>query len=272
MSPLRISAICFIIELTVLISCGDSAGCLSVFELTLCIQYHIVRHFVCGRWLYNLPLCHRLQSSASTTLCQAIRCHWPMVKTWSWFPWHWYAVRCRSWHEASQYISSTLRQVALQSVNRLNALSLYSRLKMLTGSLVITISLSFIFVLSICYSNCNNLLKAKVLPATRAHMFVLIFDFVALSQTPVEAASPQTRGKWTSSTGWRPEGHPASKTLHPLWNVLFLHSFSFTAVSSPVWQGHGGMVFKTMCGEGVHWYQFIGLLLGDRGTGCEKLA
>ena len=38
-------------------------------------------------------------------------------------------------------------------------------------------------------------------------------------------------------------------TSYTSWNVLSLHSFSFTAVPSPVWEGHGGMVLKRMYGE-----------------------
>jgi len=50
------------------------------------------------------------------------------------------------------------------------------------------------------------------------------------------------------STGWQQEGNPATKlcTSYPLWNVLSLHSSSFTAVPSPAFSGHGGMVLKIM--------------------------
>ena len=42
-------------------------------------------------------------------------------------------------------------------------------------------------------------------------------------------------------------------TSYPSWNVLSLHSSSFTTISSPpspVWEGHGGMALKRMSGEG----------------------
>ena len=39
---------------------------------------------------------------------------------------------------------------------------------------------------------------------------------------------------------------PKLCTSYPSWNVLYLHSSSFTTVLSPVWEGHGGMVLKTM--------------------------
>ena len=50
------------------------------------------------------------------------------------------------------------------------------------------------------------------------------------------------------STGWRQEGHlwlQNLRTNYPSWNILSLHSSSFTAVPSPpspVWEGHDGMV------------------------------
>ena len=38
-------------------------------------------------------------------------------------------------------------------------------------------------------------------------------------------------------------------TSYLSWNVLSLHSSSCTAVPCPVWEGHGGMVLKRMCGK-----------------------
>jgi len=45
---------------------------------------------------------------------------------------------------------------------------------------------------------------------------------------------------------------PQNCTSYPSWNVLSLHSSSFTAVPSPVWEGHGGMVLKRMYRERVN--------------------
>jgi len=66
---------------------------------------------------------------------------------------------------------------------------------------------------------------------------------------------PVDEVQWMRSRGWGPvmslelwqqEGHLATKsgTNYPSWNVLSLHSSSVTAVPSPVWEGHGGMVWR----------------------------
>ena len=49
-------------------------------------------------------------------------------------------------------------------------------------------------------------------------------------------------------TGWRQEGHLASKFLHQLSLYSSVSSF-FTAVPAPVWEGDGGMVLHRMHGE-----------------------
>jgi len=48
---------------------------------------------------------------------------------------------------------------------------------------------------------------------------------------------------------WWQQHHPVTKrdTSYLSRNVLSLHTSSFTAVPSPVWEGHGGMVLNRMC-------------------------
>ena len=100
------------------------------------------------RWVYSSLLFHWPLSSALTTPCHMTKYRWLTVKTRSWFPSLWSAVRHRSWHEASRYVSSTLQQVALLLVTLPNALSLYRRLKMLMEFSVISSFLLFFLLIS----------------------------------------------------------------------------------------------------------------------------
>jgi len=48
-------------------------------------------------------------------------------------------------------------------------------------------------------------------------------------------------------------GHPATKSLYrlPLMNSTFVHSSSFIATLSPVWEGHSGMLLNRLYGPEV---------------------
>jgi len=65
---------------------------------------------------------------------------------------------------------------------------------------------------------------------------------------PVDVFS--TQGHQSPLTEWT---FPPVHSSYPSWNVLSLHFSSFTAVPSPVWEGHGGTVlnriYEEYCGQ-----------------------
>ena len=91
---------------------------------------------------------------------------------------------------------------------------------------------------------------------------------------------------WESVGGWRKDefqwmslalvGDKTGKrpqnlcTSCPSWNVLSLHSSSFTSVPSPVWEDYGGMVLNRMYREGE--WRGKSAISGSRGKMAVKPA